>query len=481
MGLFGVREGREKAVRQKRVIEVEVTIDGERQKTSITYVGALGLPSTSDGDKYMALIKIANEQRSPAGLIKNPIRFSGYRMSQELGLSKSGHFYEELNAWGQRMMNTTITSSKIVYFASKREYGNETVRIFANFKRTGRETAKGIFEEYEVTLDQWLIDNLNANYTIPQDFGAYKKLTRPIAKGLFHQIHYLFYQSKGQVVSKDYAILAALLGITPKTQRSRIEDSLGKACDELIKHSYFTKWELQPMSSKGGYKIVMWPGKAMTSSLAAGKPMLTIEGGTNKIQKVEPVKTTSLLDGLNSDKMRALEAMLDYGVAPDAAEEIAEKHEPQAIMDMLLYTQSRVAQDTAGALRNPPGLFLTDMRVGTRIPDKFLSAQKEKARQLLLQQEAVEDSAKYQRLNEYGLWKLAEAEAEVDRRYTPAELSAKIADVLAEKGTDPMYLRVGKKARESMALQVIRQDIRDKTVWPSFEEWEMNQMEARLF
>ena len=33
-------------------------------------------------------------------------------------------------------------------------------------------------------LEEWLIENLNQRYVIPEDFNAYNMLTRPTAKGM---------------------------------------------------------------------------------------------------------------------------------------------------------------------------------------------------------------------------------------------------------------------------------------------------------
>jgi hypothetical protein len=38
----------------------------------------LGLPSTADRDKFLALMKIVSEERARIGTVQNPIRFSGY-------------------------------------------------------------------------------------------------------------------------------------------------------------------------------------------------------------------------------------------------------------------------------------------------------------------------------------------------------------------------------------------------------------------
>ena len=61
-----------------------------------------------------------SEMRAQGGRVANPVRFSGYRMIQELGLSRNGEIYEEILRWGKRMTDTTITSEQVVYFAAKK-------------------------------------------------------------------------------------------------------------------------------------------------------------------------------------------------------------------------------------------------------------------------------------------------------------------------------------------------------------------------
>ncbi len=82
---------------------------GTKVKVAAEFGGSeqLGLPSTTDRDKFIALLKILSEERVKTGQIANPIRFSGYRMIQELGLSRNGGIYEEIVRWGKRMTDTT--------------------------------------------------------------------------------------------------------------------------------------------------------------------------------------------------------------------------------------------------------------------------------------------------------------------------------------------------------------------------------------
>ena len=126
IGFFGANDARDKN-RTSRRIEQIVVRNGNKIKVAAEFRGseALGLPSTTDRDKFIALLKIVSEERIKTGFISNPIRFSGYRLIQELGLSRNGEIYEEILRWGKRMTDTTITSEHVVYRAAKKVYSDE--------------------------------------------------------------------------------------------------------------------------------------------------------------------------------------------------------------------------------------------------------------------------------------------------------------------------------------------------------------------
>ena len=176
IGFFGANDTRGKG-RTSRRVEQTVTRDGHKVKVAAEFRGsdALGLPSTTDWDKFIALLKIVSEDRALTGQIANPVRFSGYRLIQELGLARNGEIYEEIVRWGKRMTDTTITSEQVVYFAAKKVYSDETLHVFRSFKRTGNSKLDGSErqEQYEVVLEDWLVENLNQRYVIPEDFNAY--------------------------------------------------------------------------------------------------------------------------------------------------------------------------------------------------------------------------------------------------------------------------------------------------------------------
>src|ERR1035438_1689069 len=216
IGFFGAHDTRHTRQSTRRIEQV-VNRDGQKIKVAAEFRASqeLGLPSTSDRDKYIALMRIAMEQKARNGSLENPVRFTGYHLLKELGLSYSGENYEDINRWGQRMADTTITSEQVIYLASRKKYANKTVHVFRSFTRAGQSNEDGTsrIESFEVVFEDWLLDNLNQSYVVPEDFNAYRLLKRPTAKGVFGYLHLWFHASQGRPIEKDYAELCMLLNI----------------------------------------------------------------------------------------------------------------------------------------------------------------------------------------------------------------------------------------------------------------------------
>ena len=85
------------------------------------------------------------------------------------------------------MADTTITSEQVIYMAARKKYANKTVHVFRSFQRTGQtdNDGSGRSESFEVVLEDWLLENLNESFVVPEDFTAYRSLRRPTAKGIF--------------------------------------------------------------------------------------------------------------------------------------------------------------------------------------------------------------------------------------------------------------------------------------------------------
>ncbi len=470
IGFFGANDARDKN-RTSRRIEQVVFRNGQKVKVAAEFRGSekLGLPSTTDRDKFIALLKIMNEDRAVTGQIANPVRFSGYRLIQELGLSRNGEIYEEIVRWGKRMMDTTITSEKVVYRAAKKVYSDEVLHVFRSFKRTGSSNLNGTDrqEHYEVLLEDWLIENLNQRYVIPEDFNAYKLLTRPTAKGIFGNLHLWFHASHGKQVEKDYAELCNLLSVQAYPHLSKIKSTMGLALNELVNIKYISKWDVQPMTSKDGYKIVLSPGSELLRILQNWRPDLSAVSGPAAQEPAQEEEALALLKR--------------HGIAPAKAKSLFDRFGSDVVTDTVEYLESQMNSSRRSDIENPAGLIIYSLENCLPVPAGFVSSRRRAALQEAAERRRVKEAEKYKLEMAYGRWLEIQREEALARQYPGAQLDAKLEEVVRANNNDTMFRRVGPKQRYDMALQLVRKEIRDSLVMPSFEAWLSQSSQIGLF
>jgi hypothetical protein len=475
IGFFGANDSRDKN-RTSRRIEQVVFRNGHKVKVAAEFRGSeqLGLPSTTDRDKFIALLKIVSEERVKTGQISNPVRFSGYRMIQELGLSRNGEIYEEIVRWGKRMTDTTITSEKVVFRAAKKVYSDETLHVFRSFKRSGESNLNGTDkqEHYEVMLEDWLIENLNQRYVVPEDFNAYKQLTRPTAKGIFGNLHLWFHASQGRQVEKDYAELCNLLNVQAYPHLSKIKSTMGLALNELVKIRYLDKWDVQPMSSKEGYKIVLAPGTALMRVLRESYPDRREALPAN----TEPLAQSSLPED------RAIQTLKKHGVMPTKCANLVARFGPDRVCDTVEYLESQMASGTRRGVENPAGFIIYSLENEVPVPQAFISSRRREE----LEEAAERDRAKRasdQTLElAYTRWKDARHKEALDERYSGKDLEQKISEVISEsRKSEDYFQRMPPSQHRSLAIQLILKEIRETNALPSFEQWKSQHSQIDLF
>lgn len=476
IGFFGANEGGD-LTRTTRRIEQEVSRDGRKVKVAAEFRGSelLGLPTTSDRDKFIALLKIINENRDRYGVITNPIRFSGYQMIRELGLSSNGDIYADILRWGKRMADTTITSEQIIYYAAKKEYSDETMHVFRSFKRTGTSYEGGKRQEnFEVVLEDWLLANLNQRYVIPEDFNAYKKLKRPTAKGIFGYLHIWFNASDGRPIEKDYVDLCNVLNVRAYTKPSKIRSTIGPSLDELVKIKYLSRWDIQTRVMKNGHKII----------LSVGSELLQLLVNSRKERKLSAPKAHDEFV-MSELQMKALKVLLDQGVLPAKAKSLVEECGAAKVIDMVEYVESQSATGRR-KVENPAGLIIYHLDNDLPIPAKFVTSRRraeiEESRKLQAQRSQTEAD----HYLAYLQWLDQAVDAEISKRFSDTELKAKIREIITgrvrvdEELRDALR-RVADKQKESIALQIIRKEIKLEMALPSFSEWAANNAQGTLF
>ena len=480
IGFFGANDARDKN-RTSRRIEQVVVRNGNKIKVAAEFRGSesLGLPSTTDRDKFIALLKIVSEERQKTGAISNPIRFSGYRLIQELGLSRNGEIYEEILRWGKRMTDTTITSEHVVYRAAKKVYSDEVLHVFRSFRRTGSSNLNGTErqEHYEVVLEDWLLENLNQRYVIPEDFNAYKQLTRPTAKGIFGNLHLWFHASQGRPVEKDYAELCNLLNVQAYPHLSKIKSTMGLALNELVAIKYLSKWDVQKMSSKAGYKIVMMAGEELMAILddtrserregTASLPRPDAEQGEIK---------------LSVEEQQAADLLKSHGVLPAKANKLVATFGVDAVCETVEYLASCVIEGRRKAVENPAGLIIYSLENALPVPASFVSSRKRKAAEEASRKKRSRDQVLLQEQMAYSEWLDRQQDRAVQDNFSDAELEAKLAEVAHTLASaDERVRRMSEKARRDVAYRMLRKEVAGQVELPTFDEWRNSVEQTRLF
>jgi hypothetical protein len=474
IGFFGAHDIRHRSQSTRR-IEQLVNRDGQKIKVSAEFRASqlFGLPSTSDRDKYIAFMRIAMEDRSRNGQISNPIRFSGYRMLKELGLSYSGENYEDINRWGQRMADTTITSEQVIYLAARKRYANKTVHVFRSFTRAGQSNLDdtGKTESYEVVLEEWLLENLNQSYVVPEDFNAYRKLKRPTAKGIFGYLHLWFHASHGRQIEKDYGELCLLLNIPAYRHVSKIRETMGRSLDELVKVEYLSKWDIKPMSTKDGYKLVLQPGEEL---------MYVLETSQRKIAPAPGEEETQL--DLTEVTQNAIEALLSRGISPAKADSLTHQVDPQTIVDQIEYAEFLLSRDRRGKFDNPAGFIIYTIENQVPVPINFVTSRHVREQQRLAEQQVERDIRIFELRMEYEQWVEKQVEEDIAGRYPGAELRKKLKTVISHRvHTDERFSKMASQHQEALSLQFLRKDTQDDLALPSFEQWCENTHQLKLF
>ena len=470
MGFFGAHDTRHSTQTTRR-IEQLVSRNGQRMQVAAEFRGSheLGLPSTSDRDKYIAFMKIAMEQKIRAGRIENPIRFTGYRLLKELGLTFSGENYDDINRWGQRMADTTITSEQVIYLAARKKYANKTVHVFRTFQRTGQSTLAGggKLESYEVVLEDWLLENLNQSFVVPEDFNAYRSLRRPTAKGIFGYLHVWFHASHGRPVEKDYAELCMLLNIPVYRHASKIRETMGRSLDELTSIGYLSAWDVRSMTTKEGYKLVLHPGENLTHVLALSLRK-QLEDAT------EPHATW------DECQLAVLKELQERGVGRAKAVELVRQFPLDRIQDQIEYADHLLASDRRRKFENPAGFIIYAIETQLPISSSFVTSRARRENELREADRAASASRQLELQNEFEEYINGEIEAAIQGRYSGANLDRCLSGIVKDLRSDTRFHDMSPDQQRAYAYQLLRSEVKATLELPSFEHW-LTRQQRSLF
>jgi len=82
----------------------------------------------------------------------------------------------------------------------------------------------------------------------------------------------------------------------------------------------------------------------------------------------------------------------------------------------------------------------------------------------------------------YMRWEESKRQEALTEQFTAEDLERKISEIIKTKvKVDPLFRRVPVDQHRNIAMQIIRKEIRDSLVLPSFEEWQSQNSQIDLF
>jgi hypothetical protein len=197
------------------------------------------------------------------------------------------------------------------------------------------------------------------------------------------------------------------------------------------------------------------------------------EGDANgsSIHESSELSRSEADDAHRAQAHAAHSALLKYGISPSEAERLIQEVPEEEVIDSIEYV-AYISSLKGSSIRSPQSLLIHRLRNHIAVPDDFLTSRKGKALAEARDQE-IRRQAEMQTLEiEYDAWCRAQAEAELNVRYSEEELNAQLA-VLAQVAvrSDPVLARVRRTELPNVLRRKLIRDIRDELTLPSFGEW----------
>lgn len=456
-----------------RRIEQWVNRGAKRVKVAAEFRGsALGLPRTPDRDKFLAFMQIVVEKKMKTGPLQNPILFPGSRMLKLLGLTDAGRNYEEISIWGKRMADTTITSEQVVYFAAKRKFEDDTLHVFRRFTVTGsgdekHTTQTGVW--YSVVVEDWLLDNINEAYYVPEDFNLYKKLKRPISKGIYNYLNLWFNASGGEVFYKDYADVCSLLDIACHRTESKIREQLSPSMEDLMTINYLKSWTVVPMSSKEGWKLVLEPGESLMSFIKDHQ------------KKRLPGSAAGTRQLLSNEQETVRMKLVNLGIDESKAYALSKEHDPEVVTVQIEYAEHQV-RNAPTRFKNIPGFIISFIEGEKPVPKNFeTSAQRNRRAELnevrRRQTEAKQEADRRELILDmkYRTYRKQCAIEHLEREYPGALIETKLKEhaktIRKDARVSQALDKMNNEQRREVIMQALTTVVASELPLLPFDEW----------
>jgi hypothetical protein len=243
---------------------------------------------------------------------------------------------------------------------------------------------------------------------------------------------------------------------------------MGRSLDELVGIGYLQTWDVRPMVTKNGFKLVLQAGRTLSHVLAISQRK-SLEASA----AVEAVATPSPA-ALGERQREAMKALISYGIAEAKAAELVRKHEAGDVLDQVEYTGDVLRRDKRGRIANPAGFLIYAIESRLPVPAYFETTRRKAER------EAQSEPRRIRLEESYDEFVRVRVEEEASRRFPGAEWDKQVKRAISNQmRADRKFAAMEAGAQRAVAEQMVRQELMESV--PSLEEWCASTAQLGLF
>jgi len=316
------------------------------------------------------------------------------------------------------------------------------------------------------------LDNIRELMSASEDLGsgANRLLSRPTAKGIFGYLHLWFHASGGRPVEKSYSELCQLLNIPVYKHVSKIRETMGRSLDELKQVGYLSNWEIRPMVTKEGLKLILFAGQELLHVLAISQGRALASAGTASL----PVA--------DANRPRAIAVLVERGVSAAKAEELLRHEDGDTVLEQIEYGDHLMQRDKRSKFDNPAGFLIYLIENRVPVPPGFESTRRKERRREMEAEESEKLTHRIRLEESYEEFVRREVEDELGRRFPEKTLAKHIDKIVAGRvRTDERFSHMQPVFQRQIAEQLLRQELRETMTLPTLAEWCESAGQGKLF
>jgi hypothetical protein len=253
---------------------------------------------------------------------------------------------------------------------------------------------------------------------------------------------------------------------------------MGLALNELVAIKYLSRWDVQKMSSKVGYKIVMLPGEELLAILENTRTeKREVAAVLPDLAAVDPEITK-----LTATEHEAVEVLKQHGIIPTKALKLVGTFGAESVIETVEYLAAQIVDGNRRSVNNPAGLIIYSLENALPVPANFMSSRKRKAAEEAQSKRRLKDQKLMQEQAAYAQWLDEQQNRAMMEHYSEQELDVKLrelASALAHR--DERVRRMSEKVRRDVAFRLLQKELAAEIQIPTFEEWRNTSEQTRLF